>query len=139
MSRIMTASQASDTQVRTPFEALGGEAGVRRLVDAFYDAMGGDPAASDVRALHGPDLSPMRDRLTDWLVGWMGGPPVYAQRHPGRPCMMSAHARFRIGAREADQWMACMRQALARAGLDEPWSGLLDQAFDRMCQGLRST
>jgi hemoglobin len=134
----MSDSEACERQVLTPYDAIGGEAGVRRLVDAFYDAMDRDPAAAGIRAMHEPDLSAMRDRLSDWLAGWMGGPALYAQRHPGRPCIMSAHAPFLIGAEHAEQWMACMRQALAAAEAPEPWRGLLDKAFDRMCQGLRA-
>ncbi len=124
--------------LQTPFGAIGGEAGVRRMVDAFYDAMERDPAAARLRAMHAEDLGPMRARLADWLSGWMGGPAVYAQRHPGRPCIMSAHGLLAIGAAEADQWMACMRQALAAAEVDPDWRPLLERAFERMCQGLRT-
>jgi len=133
-------SETAEAPTReTPFLALGGEAGVRALVDAFYDAMERDPAATELRAMHAADLSPMRERLSDWLTGWTGGPPVYGQRHPGRPCIVSAHAPFPIGAKETDQWMACMRQALDQVEAPAQWRGLLEQAFERMCQGLRSS
>jgi len=121
---------------RTPYELLGGEAGVRTLVDAFYDAMDADPAATGIRRMHADDLSPMRVRLADWLSGWMGGPAVYAARHPGRPCVMAAHAPFPIGAAEARQWMACMRQALDRTGVSGALRKLLDAAFARMCEAM---
>lgn len=122
-------------RVQTPFDALG-EAGVRKLVDAFYDAMENDPAASALRAIHQADLSPMRDRLSDWLVGWLGGPQVYAIRHPGRPCIVSAHAGVQIGPEAAAQWMACMRKAFADTGMEARLRGLLEPAFERMCQAL---
>ena len=32
----------STLPTRTPYEAFGGEPGIRRLVDAFYDVMDGD-------------------------------------------------------------------------------------------------
>lgn len=124
--------------ILTPFDALGGEAGVRRLVDAFYDIMDSDPAATELRRMHQEDLSLIRARLSDWLCAWMGGPPLYAERHPGRPCIMSAHAPFAIGAAAADQWMSCMSQALDQIQAPAPWRGLLEQAFGRMCQGLRN-
>jgi len=122
--------------VPNPFAALGGEAGVRRLVDAFYDAMERDPQALAVRGLHAPDLSPMRERLTDWLIGWMGGPAVYQARHPDRPCVVSAHKPFAIDAEAAGQWMHCMRHALDGAELSRPWREALEQAFGRMCEAL---
>lgn len=128
----------SDTLQRTPYEALGGEAGVRRLVNAFYDAVESDPAAERLRAMHSTDLSLIRRRLADWLSGWLGGPAVYAQRHPGRPCIMSAHARFEIGAEEAAQWMACMRKAMDQVHAPEDWRERMDTAFHRMCEGMRT-
>ena len=135
----MSETVVAPPRAQTPFQALGGEAGVRRLVDAFYDAMEQDPAAAGVRRMHAADLSPMRERLTDWLIGWTGGPPVYGARHPGRPCIVSAHSPFAIGAQEADQWMACMRQALQAVEAPAEWRGPLEQAFERMCQGLRTS
>lgn len=118
---------------RTPYEAIGGEAGVRALVDAFYDRMEQDPDAAALRAMHAADLGPMRDRLADWLSGWMGGPAVYAARHPGRPCIVSAHGGLGIDEAAAVQWMACMRAALAQSTLDSHWSPLVEEAFARMC------
>ena len=40
----------------TPFDRLGGERGVRALVDRFYDLMDLEPAAAGIRALHPPRL-----------------------------------------------------------------------------------
>ena len=132
----MSAEPAAPT--RSPYDAFGGEAGLRRLVDAFYDTMDSDPAAAPLRAMHAADLGPMRARLTDWLMGWMGGPPVYAERHPGRPCIMSAHAPYAIGAEEVSQWLACMRTALDRVDAPDDWREPVEQAFTRMCAGMRS-
>lgn len=131
-------SVAPELPTRSPYEAFGGEAGIRRLVDAFYDVMDGDPAAAGIRAMHGDDLGAIRQRLADWLVGWMGGPPVYGQRHPGRPCIMSAHAPYAIGAEEAGQWMACMRKAMLLEPPPADWRAPLEEAFRRMCESLRS-
>jgi hemoglobin len=131
----MDAALADRPSFRTPFEALG-EEGVRRLVDAFYDAMDTNPEAAALRGLHDADLGPMRTRLADWLIGWMGGPRVYAERHPGRPCVVSAHKAFRIRQTEADQWMACMRQAFARTGAPQDLRQVLEPAFADMCQAL---
>ena len=136
----MSSSATLDPPVTadTPFAALGGEAGVRRLVDAFDDLMDVQPALRSLRDLHGADLGPMRTRLADWLSGWLGGPPVYGARHPDRPCIMSAHRSLSIGPVEAEQWMACMRQALDRVAAPDPWRQRLDAAFARMCEAMRS-
>lgn len=130
-------TQAAVAPVTTPFDQMG-EVGARRLVDAFYDAMERDPAARELRAIHQPDLGPMRERLADWLTGWLGGPKVYAIRHHGRPCIVSAHRSLSIGAEDARQWMNCMRQAFEAVDLTPALRNLLDPAFERMCEGLRT-
>ena len=131
------AQHPSAAPVVTPYDLLGGDTGVRRLVDAFYDRMEFDPDADGVRGLHGQDLALSRDRLADWLSGWLGGPPVFHQRHPGRPCLMSAHQAFDIGPMEASQWLSCMRHALAASDAPAPLQRALLLAFGRMSQGMR--
>lgn len=129
---------AAPDPIPTPYDVLGGEAGLRRLVDAFYDAMDTNPAAATLRAMHGADLAPMRARLADWLSGWTGGPPVYFERHPGRGCLMSAHRAFPIGADEVSQWLACMHAAMDQVEVPALWRKALEQAFARMCAGMQN-
>lgn len=124
--------------VRVPFALAGGEAGLRRLVDAFYDLMQSEPAFAALRAVHAADLGPMRARLADFLTQWTGGPRAYAERHPGRPCMFSAHAPFRIDGALAADWMACMRQAFDRAAVAAEFRAMVEPVLERMCQDLRS-
>ncbi|MFM8753137.1 MAG: group II truncated hemoglobin, partial [Phenylobacterium sp.] len=128
---------APTAPVAMPFDLLGGESGVRRLVDAFYDLMETDPDAEGVRGLHGADLTVSRDRLADWLSGWLGGPQVFPQRHPGRPCLMSVHHAFDIGPLETSQWLSCMRRALESSEAPAPLQRAMLLAFGRMSQGMR--
>jgi len=125
--------------VHTPFELMGGEAGVRRLVDAFYDLMDADPDTEGVRSLHGEDLTVSRDRLADWLSGWLGGHQVFHQSHPGHLCLISAHHAFDIGPLETSQWLSCMRRALqgSPAPAPAPLQRAMLLAFGRMSQGMR--
>ena len=133
----MTAATATTPSPPTPYELIGGEAGVRKLVAAFYDVMDSAEAAAGIRSMHAADLGPVRERLGDWLVGWMGGPALYQQRHPQAGCIMSVHGPYDIGPDEADRWMACMRQAMEECGCSEELSAMLDPAFSAMTQGLR--
>lgn len=121
----------------SPYDRLGGATALRQLVDRFYDAMHADPAAAGIRRMHDADLGPIRDRLFDWLSGWSGGPPVYNSR-PDRKCIMSAHAPYAIGPAERDQWMACMRTALAGLDIDAETRALFKSAFARLADGLRN-
>ncbi|MEP7337957.1 MAG: group II truncated hemoglobin [Acidobacteriota bacterium] len=99
------------TKQTTLYEQIGGEAGVRKLVDRFYDLMDADPQAAGIRTLHPADLADSREKLFLFLSGWMGGPPLYVQRH-GHPRLRARHLPFPIGEAERDQWLHCMNQAL---------------------------
>jgi len=122
---------------RNPYELLGGEEAVRRLVNRFYDLMETSPEAGALRAMHAADLSPMREKLCDFLSGWLGGPRRYFAR-PDRKCMTSAHRPFAIGTAERDQWLACMNRALIDIGADEQTRGLLVQPLFRVADALRN-
>ena len=93
------------------FLAAGGEAGIRCLVDAFYDEMDRADYAADIRAMHPQDLDISRDKLTLFLCGWLGGPRLYAEKYGGIS-IPSAHAHLDIGLAERDAWMRCMKVAL---------------------------
>ena len=105
---------------RSPYEILGDE-GVRRLVDRFYDLMESRQDAAGIRAMHAKKLDPMRDRLTVFLTGWMGGPSRYTERF-GPTNVPSAHAPFDIGEAERDAWVACMEQAVSESSLPPDWA-----------------
>lgn len=126
-----------DTQKATPFERLGGEAAIRRIVERFYDVMETDPAAAKIRAMHAADLSVMRSKLADWMIGALGGPPLYAQR-PDRGCMGSVHKAYPIGEADVEEWMYCLRKAWAVENVDPALRELLDAPFKDMAMMLRS-
>ena len=103
---------------QTPYETIGGEAGVRELVDRFYDYMDSLPEAAEVRALHARSLRASREKLFLFLSGWLGGPDLYVQKY-GHPRLRRRHLPFPIGSHERDQWMLCMRRALADMPIDD--------------------
>ena len=93
------------------FQAAGGEHGIRRLVDAFYDEMESADYAVTIRGMHPQDLTISRDKLTLFLCGWLGGPRLYAEKYGGIS-IPSAHAHLDIGLAERDAWLTCMQAAL---------------------------
>ncbi len=93
------------------FTRIGGETAVRALVDRFYDLMDALPEARGIRGLHPTTLESSRDKLYWFLVGWLGGPPLYIERF-GHPRLRARHLPFAIGDAERDQWMHCMRRAV---------------------------
>lgn len=120
----------------TPYARLG-EAGVRKLVNAFYDIMDRSPAANDIRAMHATDLGPIRSRLTAYLITWMGGPPVYIALQ-GSMCLTDAHAQFHIGPKAAAQWLLCMQQAMQEIGVDDDLKAMLEPAFRRVVSAVQN-
>lgn len=112
----------------TPFDRLGGEPGVRALVDHFYDLMDLEPAFAELRALHPATLEGSRDKLFWFLCGWLGGPNHYIERF-GHPMLRARHLPYAIGLRERDQWMACMIQAMQDRAVDETLASRLAESF----------
>jgi hemoglobin len=119
----------------TPYERMGGETGVRALVERFYDLMDSLPEAADIRAMHGKSLASSRDKLFIFLSGWLGGPDTYQSGY-GQPRLRSRHLPFVIGLKERDQWLLCMSRALAEQvpdpGLREELGQTLFQVADFM-------
>ena len=110
------------------YEGLGGEPGVRALVDRFYDLMDLEPVYAGLRALHPQDLGGSRDKLHWFLCGWMGGPQHYVERF-GHPMLRARHLPYAIGIAERNQWMACMLQAMEEHAVDAALAQRLAESF----------
>lgn len=121
----------------TAYPQLGGEPGVRALVDRFYDLMDLEPAYAGIRGLHPNTLDGSRDKLHWFLCGWLGGPDLYVQRL-GHPRLRARHLPYAIGIAERDQWMACMKQAMHERGIDAALAERLHAAFFNTADGMRN-
>lgn len=130
-------STTIDRPALTPFFAIGGSPTVRRFVDRFYDLIDSEPDFSALRALHGPDLGPMRTSLASFLTAWLGGPRDWFDERPGA-CIMSAHAKVAVTAETVAQWTTAMSRAMADAGITPGVRAQIDAAFARMAQGMAS-
>jgi hemoglobin len=119
----------------TPYEQMGGDAGIRRLVDRFYDLMDSAPEAATIRALHATSLKSSREKLYLYLSMWTGGPQTYVEQR-GHPRLRMRHFPFSIGEQERDEWLWCMDQALDEhempGGLREMLRGKLHGLADHM-------
>lgn len=123
--------------MKTPYEQIGGEAAVRRLVDCFYGFMDTLPEAKTIRALHAADLTSAKTKLFMFLSGWMGGPPLYTDKF-GHPRLRARHLPFPIGHAERDAWMLCMRKAMDDVINDANVRASLEQAFFRTADFMRN-
>lgn len=129
---------STDTPLQTPYDLLGGREVIQRLVDRFYDLMEAEPRFAALRAMHAPDLAPMRASLAGFLSGWAGGPRDWFEANPGK-CMMSAHGGLSITRATAGQWVEAMEQAVADCGMAEHQvARLMLERFRMMSGGMAS-
>jgi len=110
---------------------------VRKLTADFYELMDTSPEAAPIRAMHKGDLSEMTDKLSTFLIGWLGGPERYQERF-GRVIIPLAHKPFPIGPSERDQWLMCMQGAIDKTSLQESMKARLMDSFGRMAEMCRT-
>ena len=127
----------SETTEPVPYERLGGEAALRRLVDRFYELMDTLPEAWEIRKLHPQDLTGSGDKLFKFLSGWLGGPPLYWEEY-GHPRLRARHLPFPIAERERDQWLHCMYAALDEQVQDAELREGLKRAFAQTADHMRN-
>lgn len=94
------------------FQAAGGESGLRRLVNDFFDRMSTDPRFTAIYAMHPEENEISRDKLACFLCGWLGGPKLYHEKY-GAIGIPRVHAHLSIATPERDQWLTCMAEAVA--------------------------
>ena len=91
------------------FEAAGGEAAFRLLVERFYAGVADDPL---LRPLYpDEDLADAAEHLTLFLIQYWGGPSTYNENR-GHPRLRMRHQPFAIGQAERDAWLGHMRAAV---------------------------
>jgi hemoglobin len=125
---VSISDEAAPSAALSPFERLGGEPGVRAIVDRFYDLMDLEPRFAALRAVHPTTLDSARDKLFWFLCGWLGGPQHYTERF-GHPMLRARHLPYPIGSIERDQWMGCMLQALEDEAVEPALAQRLGEAL----------
>ena len=126
-----------DAPPASHYERMGKEAGVRQLVDRFYDLMETAPEAANVRALHARSLKQSREKLFMFLTGWSGGPQLYVERH-GHPRLRIRHFPFAIASRERDEWLWCMDRALDESPMPADLREFLRARFHDIADHMRN-
>lgn len=126
------------TPFQTPYERVGGEAGVRRLVETFYDLVETEPEGEPLRVMHneGNGLTHARQAQFMFLSGFLGGPQLYVEqfRHSN---VKQMHAHLAVGEVEAQSWLSCMEKALAKT-TDHETAAVLMKTFIRVAQALKN-
>jgi hemoglobin len=110
MSQVMTQQDAYGHADNT-YRAAGEQAGIRSLVDCFFDIMAGDPRYTIIYNWHPADKEESRDKLALFLCGWMGGPRPFIEKY-GPISIPNVHRHLQITEVERDLWLECMGRAL---------------------------
>jgi hemoglobin len=124
----------------TPYELMGGDAVVVRVAERFYDVMERDEPA--LTAVHKTDeagriLQVSRDRFGLFLIGWLGGPQTYQERH-GHPRLRMRHGHVAIGTELRDAWMRCMVKSLDDNGITGDVRSFVEMRLGEVATFLRN-
>ena len=91
------------------YEAAGGEATFKLLVERFYARVANDELLRPVYPEE--DLSSATERLTLFLIQYWGGPHTYNDVR-GHPRLRMRHQPFAIGQAEREAWLGLMTAAV---------------------------
>lgn len=116
----MMQSKSPDARVarQSLYHQLGGEAGVKRLVETFYDLIERHPQGRAVNILHlrGHGVAHSRVEQFNFLSGFLGGPNLYAEKY-GHSNVRLMHEHVEINAEAKDAWLTCMAMAIDQVDL----------------------
>jgi hemoglobin len=122
----------------TPYELIGREPGVKALAHAFYDAMDELEEVESVRKMHAANLDLIKEKLFEYLNGWLGGPHLYKDKY-GTICLTEPHQPYPIGEEQSDQWIACWSRALEKVDAPAEFREMTREPIARMAGFLVNT
>jgi hemoglobin len=128
------------SELPSPYQQLGGREPVLRLAARFYEVMERDePALAAVhRQAPGGGIDPeVKARFGLFLVGWLGGPQEYMERH-GHPRLRMRHARVAIDQDMRDAWVRSMVRAMDDCAVTGEVRAFLQQRFGEVADFLRN-
>jgi hemoglobin len=115
----------------SPYEELGGDTPLRQLVEAFYDII--EDESPTLRAMLPANTSTSRQKLHEFLSGWLGGPPLYEEKR-GHPRLRMRHLPFPIGETEAAEWMRCFLKAMDLEEVPTPLRQFLNSRLEPLAR-----
>jgi hemoglobin len=110
-----------------PFEAIGGEEVIDKLVETFYSKVKVHPLLAPIFP---DDLTETARIQKQFLTQFLGGPELYSNEH-GHPMLRARHMPFPITSERANAWLECMDEAMKDIELVGP---VRDFLFERLNQ-----
>lgn len=113
---------------------------MKALAEAFYDDM--EVHEPELTAVHhqeppGKVSRRSRERFGLFLVGWLGGPQEYIEKH-GHPRLRMRHGKVPVGVSLRDAWLRSMGRAMDARGIRGPVRGYLQTRFAEVADFLRN-
>ncbi|RMC32085.1 group II truncated hemoglobin [Paracoccus alkanivorans] len=124
---------------RSLYEELGGDDGIRKLVEEFYDIVEQDEEARDLHFLHlqGAGVAHSRLEQFNYLCGFFGGPQYYVMKHR-HARLREIHEHVPIDGRMRNLWLKCMEKAIRNVGLGEDLARVLMHHFTTAAETARN-
>lgn len=123
------------------FNRIGGEDAVRALASRFYDEMEQhEPALAKLHRLddQGRISAESRERFGLFLIGWLGGPQTYQERH-GHPRLRMRHGAVGVSVGMRDAWLRSMTRAMDGLKISGGLRKFLEGRFAQVADFLRNT
>lgn len=111
------------------YERIGQER-LHELVDRFYDRVFASPLISH---LFQTDPQTIKTKQEAFLTQFLGGPAFYTAQF-GHPRMRMRHMPHRITPEAAQEWLRCMKDAIATLDLSDDLKTALYNCFPPLAQ-----
>jgi hemoglobin len=118
------------------YQAAGKEIGIRKLVDEFYHQMQILKKGQAIFSMHNNDLAVIKDKLSVFLIGWLGGPRNYAKTY-GQMSIPMVHKHLLITEVERDAWLFCMQEALKDQDYSQEFKEYLLRELTKPAEAIR--
>lgn len=137
MDKTLTEEQEAAYRAgKVQYDLAGGEAGLEKLANDFYDRMETLKEAEGILKMHPEDLEESRDKLARFLCSYMSGPSRYEEKY-GNIRLGPAHGHLKIGPAQRDMWLRCMEYALDQQPYEESFKAFMFKRFSftaEMCR-----
>ncbi len=110
--------QHSNNSHQSLYDLIGGEEGILKLVNVFYDIVETNPEGHKLHLLHlrGNGIAHSRVEQFNFLSGFLGGPKLYVEKH-GHSNVRSMHEHVEINSEAKEIWLKCMSMAIDNIGI----------------------
>ena len=119
------------------YNELGGDVGVRHLVETFYNIVETDEDAQKLHILHlrGSGIANSKTEQHLFMSGFLGGPKLYLEKH-GHANLKTMHEHVVVDEESKDIWLNCMEKAMNAVALAEDTQEKLMRIFRPVAERL---